>query len=50
MAEKKTAPSVAELAELHRLIAAALKQRIEHDMQDGVPTDAASLGAAIKFL
>ena len=50
MAEKKTAASVAELAELHRLIAAALKQRIEQDMQDGVPTDAATLGAAIKFL
>ncbi len=50
MAEKKTAASVAELAELHRLIAASLKQRIEQDMQDGVPTDAATLGAAIKFL
>lgn len=49
MAEKKPA-TVAELQELHRLIAQSLNQRIEADMQDGIPTDAATLGAAIKFL
>lgn len=49
MAEKKPA-TVAELQELHRLIAQSLNQRIEADMEDGIPTDAATLGAAIKFL
>ena len=39
-----------ELQELHRLVAKSLNQRITLDMEDNIPTDAATLGAAIKFL
>lgn len=42
--------SLAELEELHRLIARSLTARIQQDMDDLLPTDAATLGAAIKFL
>lgn len=42
--------SLAELQELHKLIARSLNSRIQQDMEDGLPTDAATLGAAIKFL
>jgi len=44
------ATSVSELNSLHALIAKSLTQRIEQDIQDNIPTDAATLGAAIKFL
>lgn len=44
------ATSVAELNGLHALIAKSLTQRIEQDIADNIPTDAATLGAAIKFL
>lgn len=44
------ASTVSELNELHALIAKSLTQRIEQDIQDNIPTDAATLGAAIKFL
>ena len=44
------ATPLAELQELHRLVARSLNQRITLDMDDGIPTDAATLGAAIKFL
>lgn len=44
------AASLADLQELHSLIARSLSQRITQDMEDGLPTDAATLGAAIKFL
>ena len=44
------AASLADLQELHSLIARSLNQRISQDMEDGLPTDAATLGAAIKFL
>lgn len=44
------ATSVAELNSLHALIAKSLTQRIEQDINDNIPTDAATLGAAIKFL
>ena len=44
------AASLADLQELHSLIARSLNQRIMQDMEDGLPTDAATLGAAIKFL
>ena len=44
------AASLADLQELHSLIARSLNQRITQDMEDGLPTDAATLGAAIKFL
>lgn len=44
------ASTVGELNELHALIAKSLKQRIGQDIDDNIPTDAATLGAAIKFL
>lgn len=44
------ATPLAELQELHRLVAKSLNQRITLDMVDNIPTDAATLGAAIKFL
>ena len=44
------ASSVAELSALHQLITKSLTQRIEQDIEDNIPTDAATLGAAIKFL
>ena len=44
------AASLADLKDLHSLIARSLNQRISQDMEDGLPTDAATLGAAIKFL
>ncbi len=44
------AASTGELQEVHRLIAKSLKTRLEQDIEDNIPTDAATLGAAIKFL
>ena len=44
------AASLADLQDLHSLIARSLNQRISQDMEDGLPTDTATLGAAIKFL
>lgn len=44
------AASMADLQELHSLIARSLNARIKQDMDDDLPTDAATLGAAIKFL
>ena len=44
------ATPLAELQELHRLVAKSLNQRITQDIDDNIPTDAATLGAAIKFL
>lgn len=38
------------LEALHRLVASSLTKRIEEDMRDGIPTDAATLSSAIKFL
>ena len=46
----KRAATLGELQELHRLIARSLNQRIGQDIEDNIPTDAATLGAAIKFL
>lgn len=45
----KAAP-VAELQALHRLVAQSLTDRLKQDMEDKLPTDAATIGAAIKFL
>lgn len=42
--------SASELNDLHAAVAKSLRERIEQDMKDLVPTDAATLGAAIKFL
>ena len=44
------AASLSELQDLHRLVAQSLNERIKQDMEDKLPTDAATLGAAIKFL
>jgi hypothetical protein len=38
------------LNELHTLITKSLTGRIQQDIEDNIPTDAATLGAAIKFL
>lgn len=38
------------LKALHAKVAESLTNRIVQDMEDDVPTDAATLGAAIKFL
>lgn len=46
----KKAATLGELQELHSLIAQSLNKRITQDMEDEIPTDAATLGAAIKFL
>jgi hypothetical protein len=46
----KQAATLGELQELHRQVAVSLKTRIEQDLADNIPTDAATLGAAIKFL
>lgn len=39
-----------ELQELHRNIVKSLNKRIEEDLEDNIPTDAATYGAAIKLL
>lgn len=39
-----------ELERLMGLVVRSLSQRIEQDMEDQLPTDAATLGAAIKLL
>lgn len=44
------AAGLPELNELHAFVAKSLTTRIKQDMEDNLPTDAATLGAAIKFL
>ena len=44
------AASLADLQDLHAAVARSLTETIELNMKDGLPTDAATLGAAIKFL
>lgn len=44
------AATLKELQELHKMVAKSLSTRIQQDMEDLLPTDAATLGAAIKFL
>lgn len=46
----KKAATLGELQELHRLVTQSFKVRLEEDLKDNIPTDAATLGAAIKFL
>ena len=38
------------LEALHKAVANSLTKRIEEDTNEGIPTDAATLGAAIRFL
>lgn len=42
--------SMTELEALQRLVVKSLSERISQDMEDNLPTDAATLGAAIKLL
>jgi hypothetical protein len=44
------ASSRKELEELHKLVAKSYKTRIEADLDDNIPTDAATLSGAVKFL
>lgn len=42
--------SMTELEKLHNLITQSFTKRIEEDIRDGIPTDAATLSSAVKFL
>lgn len=42
--------SKSELEELHRLVTRSYKERIQADLDDKLPTDAATLSGAVKFL
>lgn len=44
------AASMTELEALHQLVTKSYKTRIEADLRDGIPTDAATLSGAVKFL
>lgn len=44
------AASMPELEKLHSLITQSFTKRIEEDIRDGIPTDAATLSSAVKFL
>lgn len=44
------AASMTELEKLHNLITQSFTKRIEEDIRDGIPTDAATLSSAVKFL
>lgn len=44
------ASSMKDLEELHRLVTKSYTQRIEQDLADNIPTDAATLSGAVKFL
>lgn len=44
------ASSMKELDELHKLVTRSYKSRIEQDLEDNIPTDAATLSGAVKFL
>jgi hypothetical protein len=44
------AASMEELHKLHSLVTDSFKQRLEADIADKIPTDAATLGALTKFL
>lgn len=44
------ATTMQELNELHRLVTKSYKTRIEQDLKDDIPTDAATLSGAVKFL
>lgn len=39
-----------ELDELHTLVTRSYKERITQDLADNIPTDAATLSGAVKFL
>ena len=45
----KKAATLGELQELHSLIAQSLNKRITQDMEDEIPTDAATQGPHVKL-
>lgn len=42
--------SMAELYDLQNALVRALKERVEQDLEDNLPTDAATLGVIVKLL
>lgn len=44
------ASSMKDLEDLHRLVTRSYTSRITQDMEDNIPTDAATLSGAVKFL
>ena len=42
--------SMQELEELHKLVTKSYTSRIQQDLDDNIPTDAATLSGAVKFL
>lgn len=44
------AASTEDMQLLHKIVVKSITNRITQDMEDDVPTDAATLGAAIKML
>ena len=46
----KKAATIGELEELHQLVTRSYSERIKQDLDDGLPTDAATLSGAAKFL
>lgn len=44
------ASSMKDLEELHKLITRSYSERITQDLKDNIPTDAATLSGAVKFL
>lgn len=46
----KKAATLGELEELHRLVTRSYTERIQQDLEDKLPTDAATLAGAAKFL
>lgn len=46
----KSPASVGDLGELHKLVTRAYTERIKTDLEDELPTDAATLAGAAKFL
>lgn len=46
----RKAGSIAELEELHALVTKSYATRIQQDLEDDIPTDAATLSGAAKFL
>lgn len=45
-----TPATVSALGKLHKLVAEAYTERIKQDLEDKLPTDAATLAGAAKFL
>lgn len=50
MSSGNSAGDRATLEMLHGLLTASFVQRLQDDIKDGIPTDAATLGAISKFL